>query len=131
MAQQLRTLNTLPEDPGSILSTYVGSQSSVTPVPAEPMPFSSLSGYGQAHSTQPYTGKHMVHRHTQAGKRYTDMHGQAHGTQTCTHRQNIHTHKLFSFSSVLCELENTDSQPYMEGPEGVIALYLLITCIAF
>lgn len=102
MVQQLRTLAALPEDPGSISSTYVASQSSVTPVPAEPMPSSSLSG-----------------------------HGQAHGTQTCTVHRHIYTHKLFSFSSVLCELENTDSQPYMEGPEGFIAPYLLITCIAF
>ena len=36
MAQQLKTLDALPEDPGSVLSTISGSKTSVTTIPEDP-----------------------------------------------------------------------------------------------
>lgn len=48
MAKMLRVLATLPEEPGSVLSTHTGgSLPSVTPAPGDPKPLSSEDAHTQ------------------------------------------------------------------------------------
>lgn len=53
MAQWIKVLAALPEDPHKILSPHGGSQPSLTAVPQNPTPASGLHGYC-TYSTQIY-----------------------------------------------------------------------------
>ena len=55
MTQLLRALIALAEDPGSVLSTHMVSQSSLTPVPGDLFPLLTSAGTMHAHGAHAYT----------------------------------------------------------------------------